>query len=182
MPKPKIAFQEKPESDITQNDIDIILRRDTTVRVGQHKLTLREPVLTFYVESAKRLFGTEGGSGLIREVATSLKAVAAQGSQAEIEAATAGAVTTKAVEFLTHSIAVLLVDANPPDLLERAFKTPNVDADALADRLASTLTLKGLLRLLYAVLDVADAQTVRGFFDLLRTKLVRMQQEDSAAP
>ncbi len=160
MPRPKIAFQEKPDSDITQNDIDIILRRDTTVRVGQHKLTLREPVLTFYVESAKRLFGTEGGSGLIREVATSLKAV----------------------EFLTHSIAVLLVDANPPDLLERAFKTPNVDADALADRLASTLTLKGLLRLLYAVLDVADAQTVRGFFDLLRTKLVRMQQEDSAAP
>jgi hypothetical protein len=146
--------------------VEVLCRRETAILINGHRLKLVEPPFRFYADLLKALIG-KGEAGLLNRVMTALRAMATQGSQAEVEAALLSSLIGESADFVCDFLARILRQSNTEDELANAL--PGGDGDLwsparLADWLADNVPAAGMAGLVSAALYVCDVATLRGFF------------------
>jgi hypothetical protein len=144
--------------------VEVLCRREAAVTVNGHRLRLIEPPFRFYADLLKALIGS-GNVGLLSRVMTALRAVAAKGQEAEVEAALLSSLIGESADFVCDFLARLLVKSNTGAELRAACDILAADSEMnLADWLADNVPAAGMCGLLSAALYVCDVATLRGFF------------------
>jgi len=160
----RLRYVPVPEAEKPPDMVDVLLRREAAVLIGQYPLKLIEPPLRFYTDLLRKVLGS-GDAGLLVKLGTALKAVAAQGSQAEVEATLLDSFIGESSEAVCEFLARLLRESNEDtNICTATGLAPEHLSSELSKWLSVELPASGLAALLDSALYVCDVATLRGFF------------------